>query len=194
MDELLEALVVWQGDRDLEHDLMISSNQVIDCCKSFVTHDEASGLVRFTHFTVHQFIDEVRQKLPEAIHLAKTCLTFLAFTVFGEPCSDTESMEERVHKYKFGLYAAENWGFHTAGEAEESPDIQRILCDSFVSETRRNAILQIHTYAQSNRRTIAFTKGQTLLHVLADKGLATLCKLILDGRVQSAITYVTVTV
>jgi len=56
MDELLEALVVEEGDQGLEQDYMLDAAAVIECCKSLVLYEESSGLVRFAHETVQTFI------------------------------------------------------------------------------------------------------------------------------------------
>ena len=196
MDELLEALAVGPGeddsdvddtdddDQDRIHGNMLQPFQVIECCKSLVLYDESSGLVRFTHYTVQQFIaSHIKQSLPPAIDLAKTCLSYLGFDTFNQVC-DSESMEKRVQKYKFGSYAAQFWALHTKGEVEKSPDVQQAVLRLFASENKRNSILQMNAYVSSSGDRLSFTKGQTLLHVIAKNGLAMICRLVLDGRVN----------
>jgi len=43
-------------------------------------------------------------------------------------------------------------------------------------------MLQLETYTNSSWGSIEFPKGQTLLHVIAKSGLATVCRFILDER------------
>ena len=63
MDELLEALVVEDGDQDLQRDDMLQPTDVIECCKSLVVHEISTGLVRFPHYTVQEFIEGIKHDL-----------------------------------------------------------------------------------------------------------------------------------
>ena len=55
-----------------------------------------------------------------------------------------------------------------------------------ISEKTKNSILQIESYCNSTWNNISFTKGQTLLHIIAEKGLETVCGLILhEGKSES---------
>jgi hypothetical protein len=185
MNELLEALAVEPGDRVLERQYMFQSQDVIECCKSLVVHDEATGLVRFAHYTVQEFIaGHIQDKLLQSLDLAKVCLTYLAFEEFNAPCSNQEAVDERVQNYEFSCYAAQYWGIHATGPAEEIVSVQETLICIFASEGSRNSTLQLESYANSNRCSISFTKGQTFLHVMAKVGLATICALALDGSLQ----------
>ena len=61
MSELLEALVVEDAEPDddiasiLEN--MLTPADIIECCKSLIIHDDQSGVVRFTHYTVQDFME-----------------------------------------------------------------------------------------------------------------------------------------
>lgn len=198
MDELLEALVVEELEPKEEFEDMLQNmlapDEVIECCQSLVLYEESSGSVRFSHYTVQEFIASHLQTLPPNVDLAKSCLNYLAFAKLDEPCLDRVSVQMRVQKYKFSQYAAQYWSVHTAGKAEESPEIQLAILHVFGSDAKRNAILQLDTYANSRWGNISFTKGQTLLHVLAHKGLVTLCMLVLDGVLNTNDTYLLVLV
>src|ERR1700738_3051885 len=83
MEELREALVLQLGDEDLNHEFMIPPAEIVECCKSLLVHEESSGLVRFTHYTVQRFIaDKIHQKLPPISDLAKTCAAYLSLPEF----------------------------------------------------------------------------------------------------------------
>ena len=181
MEELLEALVVEEGDGDLERECLLEPMDVITCCNGLVLYEEASGIVRFSHKTVHDYISNDVAVLPEKTHLANNCLTYLAFNVFDQPCSEGSSLEARVQKYRFSLYAAQFWGLH-AKESEECREVQESVIACFGSKNRRNAILQIEAYARSNGRNNSWLEGQTLLHLLADAGLATICGFALEQK------------
>jgi hypothetical protein len=178
MNELVEALVVTVGDQELERQYLLQPTDVIECCKSLVLPEKQSGLVRFAHYTVQEYVAGIQEKLPPPINLAKTCLTYLAFKEFDHPFIEKGLMETRVEQYQFCRYAAQFWGVHTFGEAEQSPDIQQDILRLFASEDRRNAILQIETFANSKWGNICFTAGETILHIMARFGLATMCDLI----------------
>jgi len=190
MEELCDALSIEDNDHDRK-DNYIDAIDIVDCNLSFVTHDESTGEVRFIHPSVERWFNDEPQhgKLLPRRDLAKKCLTYLAFDEFNSPCPNSESMEKRTQKYKFSLYAAQFWGLHTRGEAENEPDIQRTVLSLLASENKRNSMLQMETYANSSWGDIFFTKGQTLLHVIAKNGLATICRFILDecnkGELQS---------
>jgi hypothetical protein len=99
-------------------------------------------------------------------------------------------LERRVQNYKFSRYAAQFWGFHTRGEAEKKPDIERAVISLLASKKKRGSMLQLETYANSSWGDIDFTKGQTLLHVIAKNGLAKICKRVLSRRINGNDTYV----
>src|ERR1700737_4476296 len=137
MGELLEALVVEDGDEDLDRDCMLQPSQVIDCCKSLVVYDKSTELVRFVHYTVQEYIArKVHQELPPATKLALTCLTYLSFQTF----SKLEFRSISVSYYQFGKYAAQFWGSHTRGEAERLPQVQQSVVRLLRSETTRRAM------------------------------------------------------
>jgi hypothetical protein len=164
---------------------MFQPVDVIECCKSLVIHDEASGLVRFAHYTVQEFIAQhIQTKLLLPLDLAKVCLTYLAFDEFNNICSDQKSVENRVQNYQFSCYAAQFWGIHTIGQGEEMFDIQQTLLRFLATESKVTSMLQLEAYADSNWGSISFTKGQTLLHIVAKAGLATIYALVFDGSLE----------
>jgi len=167
---------------------MLKPIDVIECCKSLVVHDTSNGQVRFTHYTVHEFIEShIQQKLSPVIDLAKTCLTYLEFDTFDQICFSGASMENRVQDYKFSIYAARFWGVHTTGLAEKCPDIQQRVIRLFASESKRNSILQMDAYADSLWDSLSFTTGQTLLHIMAKNGQTAICRLVLGDRMETNI-------
>jgi hypothetical protein len=183
MDELLEALVVEETDCDLERECMLEPSAIIECCKSLVLYDTSSGLVRFAHETVHEYIaSHLKHDIPQHCALAKTCLTYLSFDEFD---ISGECMEQRLKTYKLGRYAASFWSFHTR-EAEECEEVQHAVLACLMSENKRNSMLQMAAYARGKSD---ITGGQTVLHVLAENGLTTTCGLLLDQALQGDHTY-----
>jgi hypothetical protein len=190
MSELLEALAVEDGDSDLNRECILQPYEVIDCCKSLVIHDETSDSVRFTHFTVQEFIkSRIQQNLPSEIGLAKTCLTYLTFDTFDYFVVDEQYALNRMDKFKFSKYAAQFWALHIRGEAEKSSDVQKATLEFLKSVNKRNSMLQIEAYTCSRYGSASFTKRKTLLHVLAEKGLATIFSLYVDANLDIERTY-----
>jgi hypothetical protein len=68
IDELLEALAIspqadgsddenCDGEHEIVANNMLEPAQVVECCQGLVLYEECSGLVRFAHFTVQEFIN-----------------------------------------------------------------------------------------------------------------------------------------
>ena len=177
MNELLEILVVEDGDAYLEREGMLKPAEVVECCKSLVLYEESSGLVRFTHETTQDFIaNNVQRCLLSTATLAKTCLTYLLFDELQEPSPNEMHFQQRMQSHRFLHYAARYWDYHTR-EAEENPEIQTQVFNLLSTEARRNSIAQLELYNNSNWVSINFTGDRTLLHVAAEKGFANICKI-----------------
>src|SRR5271154_5084295 len=116
MEELIEALVVEECDRDLERDCMLQPSQVIECCKSLVVYEAETRTVRFTHYTVQEFlVVNVLKSLERPVTIAKSCLTYLAFNVFSHRCLGGNAVIGRTELYRFAPYAALFWNDHVRG-------------------------------------------------------------------------------
>jgi hypothetical protein len=185
MQELSHAIVVEDGPflyNDDDH----SPAVIVESCQGLITYDESSGVVRFAHATVQEWFSKSNsyKDLPSALYLAQTCLTYLGFDILDGAYLHWRHLRKQLEIYKFGLYAAQFWGWHTKGEAENFAEIQKATLDILANERKRDSILQMEAYANSSGHNISFTEGQTLLHVIAKNGLATICRVLLDGRVN----------
>jgi hypothetical protein len=189
-----------KGNHDKVHDNMLPRDQVVECCKSLIQYEESSGLVRFIHYTVQEYIAKYLQhELPPAQYLAKTCLAYFALEEFDKPCTDEASMQSRVEKYKFSRYAAEFWAVHTK-EVEDDETVQVAVLAFLASGNKRNYVLKIKAddsasafipftdsnfgqrYSRKIKADDSFVGGQTMLHVIAKNGLALLCRFVLKGN------------
>ena len=70
---------------------------IIEWCQSLVVREESSGVVRFIHPTVKEFL---KSRKLSVINLARTCLTYLEFNAFDDICLGEISMITRVRKYR----------------------------------------------------------------------------------------------
>ncbi|KAL2126818.1 hypothetical protein VTI74DRAFT_183 [Chaetomium olivicolor] len=107
-----------------------------------------------------------------SIQVARVCLAYLSFDAFEDgPCSNDESLSQRLQQYRFLDYASHHWGIHvrTSELNDDQGLIQRFLGDG----RKLSASVQIlHT---SRHRTKGgydrFPKRVTPLHVAAYWGL-----------------------
>jgi hypothetical protein len=194
MDELRHALAVEPFDVKLEEDYLPEPDNVIESCQSLVIHDKETGIVRFAHYTVQEFIQcNCTQHLLPIVEVAKTCLTYLGFDAFNEgPCRYVENFALRQSEYKFFRYAAEYWGVHCRGDTENNLDVQQLILKFLVSDNKRNSMIQMENNVTPNCMHFGkhvFVKGQTFLHIIAGNGLARICTLVFDGGSNACETY-----
>src|SRR5271163_3919791 len=118
MDELRDLLVVQKGDKDICPSDRMESKDIMDVCESLIVHDQLSGTVRFTHYTIRQFLLS-SDLLPLKSNLAETCLTYLSFN--AAQAGIGADLDSYIKQYPGSLYVAQNWGFHVkaAGDAPE---------------------------------------------------------------------------
>lgn len=179
--ELCHLLGTEAGKTDLDWENLPQPQSILDACEGLVTFDEANGVARFFHHTVRDFVKaECETLLLPISDVAKTCLAYLSFDVFNEgPCVDKPTLDSRVERYEASDFVCKFWSSY-ARRVDESPDVQIAILEVLASENRRESMLQIESYIDSNRTDISFTEGQTLVHVLARAGLSTLCGRVLD--------------
>lgn len=181
IDELLEALAIEDEDKDLERERMYEPFEAMECCKVIVLYEKPNGLVRFSHWTVLDFVEHIEEHLPPASDLAKTCLVYLSFDEFNKTCEELDSLAKRALKYKFYSYASQYWGYHTK-DSEDCADIKKGALSLLAADNKRESMLQMEAYAKSFKEQSVVSDGRTILHILAEHGLAKICRRILDER------------
>ena len=186
IDELREVLAVELDDTYLERDYMFPSEFIVESCQSLVMHDRETGIVRFTHYTIQQFIESTcRPQLLLIVDIAKTCLTYLNFQVFEEGrCPDPEALSLRMEEYKFAGYAAQYWSVHTRGEAEKDSSVQSKVMELITSAPKKSAVMQISLKLGGSLFGEPETGGP--LTIAASYGLAGICRIILEERAPSS--------
>jgi hypothetical protein len=184
MKELREALSVSPGQKTFNEALLPDAQKLIEICEGLVIcvpvgtfqfeHFpvlSAFCTVQFAHFTVQEFLQLHcnSQLLPHA-EIAMTCWTYLGFEELV--CSAyTAGWAGR-----FGCYATRYCVDHTRGEAENDPEIQKVFLSYFENKNKRRERLHLAL----GRSGYYIYAEQTLLHVFAFLGLATLCSLALE--------------
>ena len=141
--ELQHAIAVTIDDRQIDETYLFteadlfSEGDLVFVCAGIVTVDPQSNVIRLVHYTTEEYFERLGEKelsLSQAT-MAKTCLTYIGLTGIEGPCSNSELTEIRVGKWKFSQYAAQFWGLHTRGEAEN--DIRCPAGSSFTFGIRK---------------------------------------------------------
>jgi hypothetical protein len=175
MEELLEALALEEYEQDVSLDVVLGNklipSDILECCKSLVLFDESSQLTRFIHFTVQEFIARHFNMLPPATHLARTCLTSVAFIGSEE--------SHILRKSRFLDYAVEYCLSHTQGESEQKIEVQRAFLLAFAD---KDAMIKVWRTVYNSHKN-EFPEG--ILHFMARSGLGTICTLVLNGGLNN---------
>ncbi|KAF3917571.1 Inversin [Arthrobotrys entomopaga] len=123
INELLNALAIKSGDKDLDIDNLPSQQSWLECCLGLVVIDEENFTVRLVHFSLQEYLHSQRRDLFEKGHerIAKTCLTYLCFdSITAGPTIYTKEMSRR---FPFLAYAARQWTHHMCEEENLSNEI-----------------------------------------------------------------------
>lgn len=130
VEELLHALAVEVGTKDIDAENIDDINAIIVACVGLVVVNE--GTVRHLHYTAPEYLMRTESlQLPEPHEIiASSCLTYLQFRVFSEgacfekvpirpdcfdaiPGIENTAVSERLRRYPFVQYAARYWGYHS---------------------------------------------------------------------------------
>lgn len=179
-DEIREAIAVRLGARMLSKPLL-HLHSLIQYCQGLVSMDETTEIVRFSHFTVKEFlIMHFEDQLLSPIDCARLCLTYVNFEIFEKgPCSNKGQYTKRTNEYRFSVYVALFWGAYTKGPAEEDEQVVDTLWTFFESRKKRAALRQIQRIQNPSEGRKIFKLSErhlnvwTLLHTVAHEGLAT---------------------
>jgi hypothetical protein len=118
-------------------------------------------------------VDDLRPYFLSDVDMAKACLTYLSSNVFNDPCTNDESLENRLRKYNFSGYAACYWADHVREIAKTDPNVQDAIFETFRFDGRRNSMDQLKKGKEQLNPSA--TVGKSLLHVLVEHRLASIC-------------------
>jgi hypothetical protein len=177
MNELRVALSVKESHFDPDSEPQFHPADVLEMCQSLLVHEESSGVVRFVHLTVQEFLRPLNLS---QITLAMTCLTYLEHEAFDFRSGyNQEDVKSLTRKYPFYRYAAEFWGFHVRGEAENVPGIYEVVFRLLSSEDRRRSFMRMQNLS------VLYEEAPTsILHIFAVNGLAVMCKRFLQMNLR----------
>jgi hypothetical protein len=173
---LQHALAVEPDSKSFDFGRITEVNHLVSICAGLVTIDSESGIIHLVHYTTHDYLKGL---YPGAeTDIAKTCLTYLGLEIFNEPCTYRMSLDERLSDFAFSSYAAKNWAEHTRGNNER--ELPSSLLKTFRSRGKRESMSQIRRYATASLKPFTHSTNQSLLHIVAANGLATICMSLLD--------------
>ena len=117
VEELCHALAVEVGDTDLNIRNVPSIRTLLSCTLGLVTIDEQASTVRFTHFTLQEYLAAHPNLFttPRSM-IAEICLTYLNFQSI---CGLSSTLELIPSTAPFLHYASCYWGFHARKEMTE---------------------------------------------------------------------------
>ncbi|KAI9702255.1 MAG: hypothetical protein M1820_006187 [Bogoriella megaspora] len=109
-DELRHALAVNIGDKELDSENLLDTEDLAAFCAGLVTIDAKSKVIRLVHYTTQEFFErECSSWNPDAQKdIVSTSLTYLSFDTFRS----YEKIRNRIEVYPFLGYAARYWGEH----------------------------------------------------------------------------------
>jgi hypothetical protein len=176
--------IIWVEDKDKQLNTKdidgFCVDDIIRNCESLVTFDQATHVVRFSHNTVQEFLDKssCAGDLMSHSALAKTCLTYLNFEIFGVPCIHKESLWVRMEKHVFSRYAAAYWAVHARNANTEDAiwdDMVIAIIDIFKQDGKRESAQQLQArpsgkYILRDYHTRPTRKS--LLHILIESQFA----------------------
>ena len=182
--EIREAIAIRLGAKTLSKPLL-HLDSLIQYCLGLVTMDDTTEIVRFSHFTVKEFLAiHFENQLLSPIDCARLCLAYINFEIFEKgPCSNKGQYEKRRNEHRFSEYVTLFWGAYVKGEGEHDQQVVDALCQFFESRKKRAALRQIHRivnvdpFARSAFRKIFKVAERQLnawtpLHTVAHEGLA----------------------
>jgi len=174
MDELRELLLIRNGATELNHSDLYEPGYILDACQSLLIYGKSSGVVRFAHYAVRDFLRNDYKGLPSTTDLAIDCVTYLNFETFESV--PTLDLSQRLKTYKALDYIAHFWDTHVRA-AETSFEVQRLMFAFSNSDNKRQSMLQI--------RENDLKPSKSSLHVLAECGLAMILREALN-RIQNS--------
>ncbi|RYP16581.1 hypothetical protein DL765_005042 [Monosporascus sp. GIB2] len=139
--QLAEAISIDLGDTCRDADkIMTDDRDLLEMLGSLVAVDLTHGvpLVNLAHYTLYEFLQSEALRTDEslsmfhvsagsAFQLGITCLQYLSFSDFNQPCSSPEQLEARIFAYPFLEFAALKWIALVGSCMNRVPEIRVIL-------------------------------------------------------------------
>lgn len=123
LGQLIEAISIEPGDTQRDTEKMITDGRdLLEMLGSLVTVDSTleDPVVSLAHFTLDEFLRSDTLRAHESLwifyvpvqyvmNVGITCIQYLSFSDFKEPCRSIQQLHERKSSYKLFEFAATNW-------------------------------------------------------------------------------------
>jgi ankyrin repeat protein len=175
VEEIQHALAIEEATTALDLDNISDIEDIVSVCAGLVVVDEKSQIVRLVHFTTQEFFERnLPEWLPEAeLLIAKACITYLSFDVFGSgpilrekpwPKNNSVKVSDRLNarqrQWALYRYAARYWAHYAR---QLLPDFTEQLLPFLLDASKVSAS---HRFVESRK-----VAGYTGLHLVAYYGL-----------------------
>ncbi|KAF2022678.1 ankyrin repeat protein, partial [Setomelanomma holmii] len=107
--EICCALAVESDETELDPENKPDVEDLVSVCAGLVVVDQESAVIRLVHYTTQEYFERTSSYFNPAAQLliAKTCLTYLSFSVFESgSCATDKDFKERLRQHELLEYAA----------------------------------------------------------------------------------------
>ncbi|KAK1752339.1 hypothetical protein QBC47DRAFT_69893 [Echria macrotheca] len=126
--EVQHAMAV-RSSTQLNPEYMIDTEDLISGCAGLVAIDEGSNVVRLVHYTTQEYFARTKNRwFPDADGtIADTCLKYLSFETFNQPCQSEADLARRLEENPLFDYACRFWADHTLESPPQAARTTRAL-------------------------------------------------------------------
>ncbi|KAI9783788.1 MAG: hypothetical protein M1839_003124 [Geoglossum umbratile] len=140
----------WKPDVDF----LSNEDILLSLCAGLVIIDRESNIIRLVHYTTQAYFERCRdQRFPDGQKIiAMTCVIYISMNTFAEGyCPTDEILETRLQQNALFSYAAQNWGIHACGTAEQTVHdlaLKFLLDNSKVLSSSQVLLIPEHRYSK----------------------------------------------
>lgn len=174
--ELQLAVSIEDGDTEVDEEGFLDAKTIVDLCGGLVTTEHETGIVRFVHYTVQEYLLPKTFISSRTHKIAKSCLMYLSFGIFSTRTNPWDWNKEGPTNPDFGWYAAANWGIHMRAINEPDDLLEKAL-DILQTPALLTELGKAMRWRSSHR---GFTNFSYPLHIASFLGLVRLVRLLLD--------------
>jgi len=188
--ELRHAVATQPGLKTIDDSYLTVPELITECCMGLVALDTEASVIRFTHLTVEEFLQQRRSNLftDGSKTITRACLTYLTFDDFSfGPCPTNGEVEKRLSTFPFLGYASGYWGDHAADSFDE--DIKGKVLEFATNNTNLAVWSQLEGTREKNWKPrffghhgddektwegadgLTYEKNLSLLHIAARFGI-----------------------
>jgi ankyrin repeat protein len=187
MWELIEALSIRTGNTKLDPKFFMKEEVLVSRCEGSILYDRFSGEVRFSHFTVFEYLKKHHlQNILKSVELSKVCLRY--FTMAANLYAGSDELPDPLQVrrgLKFFEYAALYWGSWAEEDGHNDPEFWDLLLRFHEFPNIIHTLHLIYPFGRGlwmQERRSACEKCQdfTVLHLLALGKAVKICKLLFD--------------